>query len=168
MEHKLNQPTRYPASVKESLIAKALAPNAPSVVELAKEHNIPYQTYYNWMRMIKKDKQINGSLRPQDKSAQQKLQAVFDTHGMTEVEIGAYCRAQGIYPNHLDAWKQQALQGLDPVKPQKNKAENIQVQKEVKELKRDLHRKDKALAEVSALLILKKKADLLWGEPEGA
>ena len=32
-----------------------------------------------------------------------------------------------------------------------------------KELERDLNRKDKALAETTALLVLKKKADLIWG-----
>ena len=162
----MNHPTRYPSLLKQSLIAKALAPNAPSIVELAREHNIPYQTYYNWVHMTKKDKQINQPKRPQDKSAQEKLQAVFDTLGMTEDELGAYCRLKGIYPNHLEAWKKQALEGLGAVNFKSNKAENIQIQKEVKELKRDLLRKDKALAEVSALLILKKKADLLWGEKE--
>lgn len=162
----MNRPTRYPASVKGSLIAKALAPNAPSVVELAKEHNIPYQTYYNWVRMIKKDKQINHPVRPQDKSAQDKLQAVFDTQGMTEEQLGTYCRLNGIYANHLEAWKKQALEGLGAVNSKPSKAENLQIQKENKGLKRDLLRKDKALAEVSALLILKKKADLLWGIDE--
>jgi len=35
-----------------------------------------------------------------------------------------------------------------------------------KKLESELRRKDKALAEASALLILKKKANLIWGESE--
>lgn len=163
--------TIYPKSIKESFIAKMLAPNAPSVVKLAKEFNIPYQTAYTWKTAVLKKKNVthlNVPQRPHDKSPEAKLQAVIDTMAMTEQEQGAYCRANGIYSNHLDAWKKQMLEGLGVTGSNKRKAENQQTLKEIKKLKRDLERKDKALAEVSALLILKKKADLLWGVDEDA
>ena len=85
--------------------------------------------------------------------------------GKSEEEQGAYCRTHGIYSNHLNDWKKQILEGLGgvSVSTKELKAENQQVTNENKQLKRDLHRKDKALAEVSALLIFKKKVDLLWG-----
>jgi transposase len=160
--------TIYPSSVKASFLAKMVAPNAPSVVELAKEFNIPYQTAYSWkIAMLKKNvTQLNVPQRPHDKSPEAKLQAVLDTMGMTEQDQGAYCRTHGIYSNHLNAWKKQMLEGLGVASTNERKAENLQASKEIKKLKRDLERKDKALAEVSALLILKKKADLLWGVDE--
>lgn len=167
----MRQATTYSKAIKESFLAKALAPNAPSVVKLAKEFNIPYQTVYSWKNaMLKKQnvKQLNAPQRPHDKSPEAKLQAVIDTMGKTEQEQGAYCRAHGIYSHHLDAWKKQMLEGLGVVSSNEYKAENQQTLKENKKLKRDLERKDKALAEVSALLILKKKADLLWGVDEDA
>ncbi|HEX4045015.1 MAG TPA: transposase [Gammaproteobacteria bacterium] len=86
--------------------------------------------------------------------------------GKTETERAAYCRGHGIYINHLDEWKKQVLESLGVANTKKHKAEYLLILNEVKQLKRDLHRKDKALAEVSALLILKKKADLLWGDSE--
>jgi transposase len=159
----------YPKSIKASILAKIMAPNAPNVVELAKEFNIPYQTVYSWKIAVLKKKnvtQLNVPQRPHDKSPEAKLQAVIDTIGMTEQEQGAYCRAQGIYSNHLDTWKKQMLEGLGVASTSERKAENLQASKEIKQLKRNLERKDKALAEVSALLILKKKADLLWGVDE--
>ena len=163
----MRKTTTYPAQVKASILAKALAPNAPSVVELAKEFNIPYATLYTWMSSMlnnKPLKQVNKSQRPQDKSAQDKLQAVLETMDKTEEEKSAYCRQHGIYISHLEEWKQQMLAGLGNTN--KDKSDNSQTTKEIQQLKKDLYRKDKALAEVSALLILKKKADLIWGESE--
>lgn len=163
--------TIYPKSIKASVLAKMMAPNAPRVVELAKEYNIPYRTIYSWKMDVLKKKnvtQLNVPQRPHDKSPEAKLQAVLDTMGMTEQEQGAYCRTHGIYSNHLNDWKNQMLEGLVVAKTSERKAENHQTSKEIKRLKRDLERKDKALAEVSALLILKKKADLLWGGDEDA
>lgn len=163
--------TTYSKAIKASVLAKMMAPNAPRIVELAKEFNIPYRTIYSWKSLMLKKKnvtQLNVPQRPHDKSPEAKLQAVIDTMGKTEEEQGAYCRAHGIYSHHLDAWKKQILEGLGVPSSNERKAENLQTSKEIKKLKRDLERKDKALAEVSALLILKKKADLLWGADEDA
>ena len=165
----MKQVTQYSAAIKSSFLTKAMAPNAPGVVELAKEFNIPYPTAYTWKRtMLKKtkSKQLNSPQRPHDKSPEAKLQAVMDTLGKTEQEQSEYCRTQGIYSHHLEAWKKQMLEGLGAINAKERKAEHQQAQNEVKQLKRDLRRKDKALAEVSALLILKKKADLIWGVDE--
>lgn len=160
--------TQYPAALKENLISKALAPHAPSIVELAKEFNIPYATFQTWMFKMRKNQRIKQTQipqRPKDRSAESKLQAVIETMNKPEQERAAYCRQHGIYPNHLDAWKKQILEGLGTTTNAKeHKAEHQKAAIEIKKLKGDLHRKDKALAEVSALLILKKKADLLWGE----
>jgi transposase len=167
----MRQITAYSKAIKASILAKMMAPNAPSVVELANEFNIPYQTIYSWKLAVLKKKNVNQSnvpQRPHDKSPESKLQAVIDTMSMTEQEQGAYCRAHGIYSNHLDTWKKQMLEGLGVASSSERKAENQQTLKENKQLKRNLERKDKALAEVSALLILKKKADLLWGVDEDA
>lgn len=165
--------TSYSKAIKATVLAKAMAPNAPRVVELAKEFNIPYATIRSWKKSMLNNqllKKVSVPQRPNDKSPEAKLQAVLDTIGKTEQEQSAYCRAQGIYSNHIDAWKKQILEGLGAhaSNTKELKAENQKVTYENKQLKRDLQRKDKALAEVSALLILKKKADILWGVGEDA
>ena len=166
MEPLMRQVTRYSATFKASLLAQALAPNAPNPVELAEKFNIPYGTLYTWIKMNKKKnaKQAYELLRPAEQSAETKLRAVLDTMDKTEEERSAYCREHGFYLHHLDAWKEQILNGLGAVNNKKDKADRQQLTNENKKLKSELNRKDKALAEVSALLILKKKADLLWGE----
>ena len=162
--------TNYPKAIKANILTKLLAPNPPRMIDLAKELNIPYGTIVTWKQtMLKKQtiKQSNTPQRPHEKSPEAKLQAVMDTMGKTEEEQSAYCRTHGIYSHHLDAWKKQMLEGLGAKTSSKEgKAENKQAKNEVKKLQSDLRRKDKALAEVSALLILKKKADLLWGVDE--
>ena len=172
MELFMRKVTTYSKAIKASVLAKLMSPSSRTIVELTKEFNIPYGTIVTWKKeLLKKQnmKHIHASQSPNDKSPEAKLQAVIDTMGRTEEEQGAYCRKQGIYPSHLDVWKKQMLDGLGAVvNTKERKAENQQVKNELKQLKSDLHRKDKALAEVSALLILKKKADLLWGADEDA
>lgn len=171
--------TKYTDSIKSSVLSKALAPNGPSVIELAKEFNIPNSTIHTWLFNMKhkNNKRKPTSQRPKDQSADSKLQAIVDTLGKSEEEQSAYCRTQGIYYNHLEGWKQQILKSLgattvsldkgSKVKDKENKAAIEKMQGEMKQLKSDLNRKEKALAELTALLVLKKKADLLWGESEG-
>src|ERR1700722_13947435 len=103
---------------------------------------------------------------PKDKTTETKLQAVIDTLQMTEEERGAYCRKHGLYTHHLDEWKKQILSGLEIGSSKEQKFEQRQQSDEIKKLKSELNRKDKALAEASALLILKKKANLIWGDSE--
>jgi transposase len=172
----MRQVTKYTEAIKASVLSKALAPNAPGVIELAKEFNIPKATIYTWLSNMsnKNNKNKHIQQRPKDRSPASKLQAVIDTIGKTEEEQSAYCRTQGIYSNHLEAWKQQILESFgaptrakdNESNPKENKVAEQKLHSEVMELKRDLGRKDKALAELSALLVLKKKADLLWGESE--
>ena len=174
----MRQVTKYADAIKASVLSKALAPNAPSVIELAKESNIPKATIYSWLFDMKnkKNKEERVQQRPKDQSPASKLQAVMDTLGKTEQEQSAYCRTQGIYYNHIETWKQQILESLGAAtsttdkgsnaKEKENKAAEQRIQDEMKQLKSDLNRKDKALAELTALLILKKKADLLWGDSE--
>jgi hypothetical protein len=171
----MRQVTKYTDAIKATVLSKLLASNGPSVIELAKEFNIPKATIHTWVfNMKKKDiKKESPQQRPKDQSATSKFQAVVYMIGKTEQEQSAYCRTQGIYSNHIDTWKQQMLEGLGAVSTtssssstKESKAAAQQMQDEMKQLKRDLNRKDKALAELTALLILKKKADYLWGDSE--
>lgn len=170
MEPFMRKCTQYSVEFKEKLLAKALVPNAPSVVELARRAGIPSATLHTWIYMKKKNKitKLNNTvaLRPKGLTAEAKLQAISDTLNATEEERSAYCRKHGFYIHQLDEWKQQLLVGLKPIEAKNGKAEYRQLVAENKDLKRELTRKDKALAEASALLILKKKANLLWGDGE--
>ena len=103
----MRQTRQYSSEFKEKLLAKVFSPNAPSRLELARRANIPYTTLVTWIKMGKKKQKAkfkNHSLplRPKDKTAEAKLQAVFDTLQMTQEERGAYCREHGLYTHHLE------------------------------------------------------------------
>lgn len=163
----------YSEPFKENMVAKLLTPNGPSVIELSKSAKVPISTLYQWISnakrkvTVKKDEDNNSSpVRPQNWSTQAKLNAVIETASMSEKELGLYCRKNGLYTHHLEQWKQAFIDGAKPSVAKENRQEYLKLKEENKQLERELRRKDKALAEASALLILKKKAELIWGVSE--
>jgi transposase-like protein len=91
-----------------------------------------------------------------------KLKAVVDTSGLSENEVGAYVRREGLYSNQVSEWRAEIIEHLG-TKPSFKKDERDE---KIKVLEREILRKDKALAEASALLILQKKVDLIWGDKD--
>jgi hypothetical protein len=94
-------------------------------------------------------------------SAEQKLISLIETGSLSESELGAYLRKEGLYSNQLSEWKSEILALMNSTNTSKIIKDERDLK--IKNLEREILRKDKALAEASALLILKKKADLIWG-----
>jgi transposase-like protein len=103
-------------------------------------------------------------------SASQKFAMVVATASLNEAELAEYCRKLGVYPEHVKAWRAQAERAMaSGVVSAKELREAVASEKKRnKALERELHRKDKALAETAALLTLRKKAAAIWGEGEDA
>jgi transposase len=99
--------------------------------------------------------------RPQDKSAEEKLKIVMEAETVAEDQLGAFLRRNGIHEAQLREWRAMMLSGLQkPARPSsKSSVEN----RRIHELEKELLRKDKALAEAAAILILKKKVQSIWG-----
>jgi len=104
--------------------------------------------------------------RPEDWTKEQRFHAIVACHALSEEEISAYCRAQGIYKHHIDQWKLDFLGDNTAAEPAPSKLKVRQLAQQNQKLKRDLHRKDKALAETAALLVLQKKVQDIWKEDE--
>ena len=85
---------------------------------------------------------------------------------MCDEELSAYCRKKGIYKEDLAIWKQEMLSNLDSVGKKRLTKENNQLKMQLRTLKAELQVKEKALAESAALLLLKKKAKIIWGDLE--
>ncbi len=87
---------------------------------------------------------------------------------MNEEELAGYCRQKGLYREQIIAWQQTCMQANGKVF-EASKQLNGQLKEEKqrsKTLERDLKKKEKALAEAAALLLLRKKAQAIWGEEE--
>lgn len=157
------------AEGREVIIKKALQRKEQSLAEIAKSNNIGLSTLSRWIRTYQQGQACNDEgVKPgvAISSAGERLEHLLAAAGLDEGGVGTYCRSRGIYPYQLEEWKQAMINKatlVDEKKEGLQRAELKALRAENRYLKRDLQRKDRALAETSALLILKKKADLIWG-----
>jgi transposase len=103
--------------------------------------------------------------RPQDWSLEERFQIILKCEGLKENEVSRICREQGIHQHHLSQWKA-AFTSNQAAHSRGEKAELKALKNENKLLKREVNRKDKALAETAALLVLQKKVHAIWGTNE--
>lgn len=158
----------YSMEMKESVIKKVLL-GERSQYEIANQAGISRSTLGYWLKKYKKDGKIilsKKEKRPQEWTAEERIGALIKTGSMSDEERISWCREKGIFAHHLEQWKKDAISSTT-LKPDNGKSDATRrLKKEIVDLKKELHRKDRALAETAALLVLKKKADFLWGEPE--
>jgi transposase len=153
---------------KKAAVQKFHSRGSRKVEAVAREIGVTPWSLYQWSKRYATSSDMKKSdRRPQDWSATEKLKAVVEFEGLAIDKRGEYLRREGLHSDHIESWKKSMQAGLDPgARSQSERAELSELKAENKELKRDLHRKDKALAETTALLVLKKKADLIWGTGE--
>ena len=161
---------RYSEEFKEATVQKMMPPNPVSISQLVQETGVSDVTLYKWRKQYRERGFAvpADDINPDNWKAEDKLAVVIETAAMNEAELGEYCRSNGLYPEQVQRWKRSALMGYqrnDQVDQAvfKNRKEDKQ---EIKSLKSELRRKEKALAETAALLVLSKKSRAIWGEPE--
>ena len=87
---------------------------------------------------------------------------------MNAAELAEYCRKKSLFAEQIEQWKQACI-GANASAAEQEKQQKIQARsdkKRIKHLETDLRRKERALAETAALLVLRKKANAIWGEDE--
>jgi len=156
---------KYSIERKESVLSKLLEPSRYSVSELAREEGISEQTLYAWRTKARS----SGVFMPNKDSSnrwdkQTKFAVVLETAGFNSQELSAYCREKGLYPKQVEQWRNACMNGIESsnVDPKKAREEVRHLKQDKKQLERELRRKDKALAESAALLVLAKKYRPLW------
>lgn len=85
---------------------------------------------------------------------------MLEASRLAGTELGAFLRREGLHEATLREWKSSVLEALGPQKVSRADA------KRIRELEKQLRRKDRALAETAALLVLQKKAQELWGDED--
>ncbi|WP_437180630.1 IS3 family transposase [Microbulbifer thermotolerans] len=159
---------RYSTERKAAVLKKLLPPENRSIPEVAAEEGISEGTLYNWRQQAReRGIPVPGSgKQSEDWSAEAKFAVVVETASLSEAELSAYCRSKGLYPEQVRAWKEAFIQGAlsDAERRKRHQEETRKTKRRIKELEKELRRKDKALAETAALLALRKKLDALWGE----
>ena len=159
---------RYSPERKEAVLKKLAPPNNLSVPELAQQEGIAVGTLYNWRSQARlKGMPVPGPSKTSDDwSTQAKFAVVVETATLSEAELSQYCREKGLYPEQVAAWKQNCLEGFDsaPARQKKELKQSKADRKRVKHLEKELRRKDKALAEAAAILVLRKKLNAFYGD----
>ena len=161
---------QYSDELRDSLLMRMLPPKNESIAKISREEGISKQTLRNWRDKARTDGiAAPGTDTTADKwSTQDKFLVVVETASMSETELAQYARKKGLYVEQIKAWKDACMNANGGVAE-----EAFRLNKELKaaehtnkQLQKELDRKDKALAETAALLVLRKKADAIWGDSE--
>ena len=105
----------YSDKFKETMVGKLTAPNAMSAGSLSLDVGVPQSTLSRWLREYSRmgGNGINlKGKRPQDWTAEEKLEAVLEMEKLDEQEKGKYLWEKGIHTIHIQRWKQEMLEGL--------------------------------------------------------
>ena len=147
-----------------------MPPHNIPVSVLAEETGISDVTLYHWRKQARAGGMVvpGDGRNPENWSPEDKFAVVLETAALSEVEVAEYCRKKGLYAEQVAAWKENCMQAnataVEQAKVARDQARAAR--KEIKELKRDLRKKEKALAETAAILVLRKKANAIWGTEE--
>jgi hypothetical protein len=119
--------------------------------------------------LVRWREEIEAQARPERGwTAAARLDAVILTAAMDEASKNAWCREHGVFVSDLEAWRMAAMAALSaPANPRARPLGTSQDRQRIKELERDLLRKDRALAETAALLVLSKKVAAIFKQGEG-
>ena len=168
----------YPAELKEHLIGRMLGPERMSLTELSRETGVGMTALSRWRskarsvaRMTNEPERprerAGGPRRPQDWTPHERLRAVVETASRKDEDLGAWLRHEGLHAATIAQWREAALRGLG-VPHTAASGSSASDAKRMKDLERELRRKDRALAEAAALLVLQGKVKALWEEEGGS
>ena len=158
----------YTEEQREAMVSKLLPPNNMSITELSTQSGIPQTTLYGWKtRALKKDNSKNGKVSKNTTSSK-KFHIVMETYTLSEYDLAKYCRKNGFYVDEVKKWRSDIESSLDrePNAVKEIKEELFEEKRKNKHLEKELNRKEKALAEAAALLVLQKKFQAFMEEKE--
>jgi transposase-like protein len=158
----------YPKDLRQKVLLRMMAPGNEAVSVLAREFNVTESTLYAWRRSaLDAGMAVPGDGRNAEQwGGSAKFAVVLETAALAEADLGEYCRARGVFPEQVRSWRKSCESAFGPpaggTKAEAAKADR----RRIRELELDLKRKDRALAETAALLVLRKKAAAIWGEKD--
>lgn len=167
----------YPETFKEKMVLRMSGAERISANALSEETGVPQSSLSRWLREASgansvskkavKGRKDKAGKRPQDWTAEEKLEAVLESSSLSEEEIGEYLRRKGLHEAQLEQWRQQVTEAATAALSSKSARKKTSLEaKQLRKLERELRRKEKALAETAALLVLKKKAAAIWGDED--
>ena len=164
---------QYSESFKQRMIQRLVGPARVSASALSREVGVAQATLSRWLAsagrlsVVSDDEEPKPrAKRPEDWTPQSKLAAVMEAARLSDAELGAWLRSKGLTEEHLRQWREALEDGAAAVFAPREPRVSAESRRRVLELERELKRKDKALAETAALLVLQGKMEALWAEED--
>ncbi|WP_440863617.1 transposase [Symbiopectobacterium purcellii] len=152
----------YSPERKAAVIARMLPPHSQSIYQISRLEGIPANTLYGWRSQagIPTQSAASESKLHLEWSQDARFAVIVETAPLSAHAVAEYCRRKGLYPEQIQQWKDEFMQPGQRAERALIKKQ----QKEIQQLNREIARKDKALAEAAALLILEKKLKAFFDE----
>jgi hypothetical protein len=157
---------RHNTDMKQSLIKRLLRPDGPKVPELSRETGIQQTTLYRWLQQARMSAMQADDVkhRKGSRTLAEKQALLLESRGHSGDDLGRWLRTTGIHAETLEVWKAEIETALSGIADQSRR--EAEFRGELSTLQKEIHRKDKALAEMTALVVLKKKLETLLGTEE--
>ena len=154
---------QYTPAFKSRMLQRLIGPSAVSANALAQEMGVGQTLLSRWLRESRNIRPVAASPNKKKRwTGAEKLRVVLDARGLGEHELGALLRREGLHATDLAAWQAAAEAALTEGRRSEHSVATLRI----RALERELRRKDAALAETAALLVLKKKVQALWGDAD--
>lgn len=151
------------------MVERLVGPRRVSASALSREVGVPQPTLSLWLKAagtvpvaMGDDERRTKARRPDDWAPREKLDAVMEAAGVPDSNLGEWLRCKGLTEEHLRQWRELLEDHAAAVFAGRESRTSGETTKRVKELERELRRKEKALAETAALLVLQGKMQALW------
>jgi len=153
---------KFSEEFKQALVKKLLSRGKQTVAQFCEENGLGISTVTRWQSECANVSEMNHKKNKSKVSSENILKIISETYSLNEEDLGLYLRKNGLHSAQVAEWRSSFLSSVNKPKTYLNKKDARD--SKISELEKDLFKKDKALAEVSALLILQKKVGLLWGK----
>ena len=152
----------YSAALKSRMLRRLVGPQAISANALAQEVGDAQESLSRWLRASRNiGVRAPGSNAKKKWTGAERLRVVSEARGLSESELGAFLRREGLHEAEVTAWRVAAEAALSEAG---RRAALSAEQRGIQEFERELRRNDAALAETAALLVLKKKCKRSGGD----
>lgn len=150
----------YKDEFKKTAVQKYLSRGNRSIQEIADEVGTTKTSIYNWTKLYAKRVEVvnNKARSPEDFSAVEKMKSIIEYASLSESDKGEYLRKKGLTSQKIELWQETMFASCEDAKP----SVNTELKNKLKALEKELRRKNKALAETAALLVLQKKIHEIW------
>jgi len=155
---------QYSTAFKSRMVRRLIGPDAVSANALAREVGVGQTMLSRWLRESSSVEPMSSAKKKHRWTGAEKLRVLLEARGLSETDLGALLRREGLHESDLTAWQAAAEAALSPGQHAPAAAEQQRDRRRIHELERELRRKEAALAETAALLVLKKKVQEIWGD----